>query len=483
MLAAFACKEEAPVVAPPPPAAVAVAPKAAAGSAVELWTRLPESRNACPEVYDYFPGGGMRIFWCHVSEAVPFMKLAELAGVKVFVSGPHADRLVLDSATSFGHYNPAFVKWLADHAVPSDAAAKAAIQPVYDRTMKERAAIYRSALLHLEANPDYLEAEKQVYLAYLSQPGDERPHDRHSAITPEAWPNEYPPAVAFWIRRSIDGTLPLFEEGLVKLMKAYDPQGLEALSKQDFTIAKAAPAVAGELPFPNDTLLGSIQNAWAAIEHREPDTACPHQFAYVPGGLRVQYCRAAAVLGYAALQSKLDFPIFLSGPHTKSELALERDTDFGRYNPKFVAWLADQAVPAVSGARVKALGTAGYERFLRTPARVFLWARAYVEHEDKQALLAAYAAWMKNPSAGPSPRYGYEELIPSETYEVQTIGASAIAFWLRRSMDGTDQLFAKGLEKLLSAYDPELVLAYRNTAWADLKKDGSAFEPEPEFGD
>lgn len=43
------------------------------------------------------------------------------------------------------------------------------------------------------------------------------------------------------------------------------------------------------------------------------------------------------------------------------------------------------------------------------------------------------------------------------------LGAQAIAFWLRRSMDGTSEDFQEGLRKLLTAYDREFLTAMADT--------------------
>jgi len=113
LLVISACKkEEAP--------REAASPAPSAMTAKDVLLALPKTQNGCPDVYDYFPDGGMRIFWCHVQTVLPYAKLAEMSGVPIFLSGPHGkDALVLDSKTGFGRYNPAFVRWLIDRALPA----------------------------------------------------------------------------------------------------------------------------------------------------------------------------------------------------------------------------------------------------------------------------------------------------------------------------------------------------------------------------
>jgi hypothetical protein len=49
-----------------------------------------------------------------------FAKLQSLAQVPIFTKGPHSGELNL-TAPEFGYYNPDFVRWARDHAIPASA--------------------------------------------------------------------------------------------------------------------------------------------------------------------------------------------------------------------------------------------------------------------------------------------------------------------------------------------------------------------------
>ncbi len=495
-LLAFGCKKTEGEAATPPPEVkqplMETGLDPGAGGAPStlkgLLLALPASKNGCPDDYDYFPNGGMRIFWCHARTVLPFSALAELSGTRVFLSGPHTQNaLTLGSKTDFGHYNPAFVRWMIDKALPSatDPSARKELAPIYDRYLRERGRIYLSALAIVKANPERFDEERKSYLEH-ENPQNRYGEDFAPAPAMEDWPNELPPAVAFWVRRSIDGTAGLFEEGLGKLVDAYDPEAKAEVSRRDWKIAEAAEPDAA-LPFSGDSLEAKIKNAWVAVASVEPDGACPDQFAYDPGGLRVQYCRAASVLTYRTLQTALDLPIFLKGPHTKTELSLESN-DFGRYNPKFVGWLVDNGVPAATDPKLRALTQPSYDSHLQVPARLLLFTRERLLRDAalRDRLKREYAAFLADPESKPQPRYDWESLISSSSYEVQTIGASGLAFWLRRSIDGTDALFDRGLRKVLKTYDAEwLAKMERSKSLSELQTNAGFGEdvPEDELGD
>src|SRR5688572_10695503 len=79
----------------------------------KAWVGIHDSPNGCPDDFDYFPGGGMRIFYCHLKTIAAYDAIQKAAGMPIFLSGPHTPtQLLLDQETKFGHYNPEFVRWL-----------------------------------------------------------------------------------------------------------------------------------------------------------------------------------------------------------------------------------------------------------------------------------------------------------------------------------------------------------------------------------
>ena len=108
----------------------------------DIWQRLAQTHNTCPDSYDYHPEGGLRMFACHLRALVPYRTLHEASGLSVFLSGPHTDtELSLTSDKSFGYYNPELVRWMVEHLVPGahDSAFRAATQGHYDTYVREKA--------------------------------------------------------------------------------------------------------------------------------------------------------------------------------------------------------------------------------------------------------------------------------------------------------------------------------------------------------
>jgi hypothetical protein len=209
-----------------------------------IWLHLDMLPNACPDEFDYFPDGAMRIFYCHVHAWLSFRELRRWAGGSVFRSGPHRDDLKLDEAYDFGHYDPNFVKWAVDKLIPgrSDSTFRRNSQDIYKRFISERAHTYADVYVKMQSNPKWLAHERDAvvrgiqahtleayfykYSAFLDDRYFDTPEDQFDSLELDSHGhdcNVVKVAVAFWLRRSIDGTAPLFFDGLKKLIAAYEP--------------------------------------------------------------------------------------------------------------------------------------------------------------------------------------------------------------------------------------------------------------------
>ncbi len=221
--------------------------------ALESW----RTTTQCAE-FDYFPDGGIQNFWCHRPEGLTLEKLRSLAGVDVFVSGPHtATGLKLDAKASFGHYNPAFVQWLVDHASPParGSVLRQMTQEHYNSTMRPLARVFWHTLRLIEADDACFQQEKSLYARQVAArtlpaqyyerwfftmnpdfcpraaKGLVRPNDTYfyeHGMDGGMDGNVVKTVYGFWIRRSLDGTMPTFAAGLRKLIDAYDPEMLTA---------------------------------------------------------------------------------------------------------------------------------------------------------------------------------------------------------------------------------------------------------------
>ena len=230
------------------PAAAPSAP-----SALESALREVTRKSQCQD-FDYYPNGGIQNFWCHRSARISLASIRELAGVDIFTKGPHnADTLQLDAASDFGRYNPAFVRFLIDKAGPSEhgSAAQKATQPSYDAHLKPLAEIFWKTYAKSQSDKECFAREKAAYgdlIAKKKLPKDyyERwfyfmnPYfcDRgaqhnftfysDNAFDAGVDGNVTKSVIGFWLRRSLDGTMDAFAEGLRKMLAAYEPELIAA---------------------------------------------------------------------------------------------------------------------------------------------------------------------------------------------------------------------------------------------------------------
>lgn len=214
-------------------------------SALREWSRTTQCQD-----FDYFPNGGIQNFWCHRPTRITLASIRGLAGVDIFTTGPHPkDDLTLDSASDFGHYDPAFVRFLVDKAGPSDhgSVAQKATQAAYDANLKPLAEIFWKTYAKSQADKGCFAREKAAYgdlIAKKRLPKDyyERwfyfmnPYfcDKGAAksfnfYTDNAFDagvdgNVTKTVFGFWLRRAMDGTMDTFAEGLKKLIASYEPE-------------------------------------------------------------------------------------------------------------------------------------------------------------------------------------------------------------------------------------------------------------------
>ena len=150
-------------------------------------------------------------------------------------------------------------------------------------------------------------------------------------------------------------------------------------------------------------------------------------YDYFPhGGIKTIYCHIDSVLSYKMINEvarRNGMTVFVKGPHTEDTLNLGAST-FGHYNKDFVIWLRENAIPGDDNKLLKKTLQPIYNRYLKSLARIFY--REYLEFGQKRE-------WYGNRAS------------------------MAEGFWQRRSVDGTKEEFYKGLKKLLSIYDKEVL--------------------------
>ena len=195
----------------------------------QTWLNLDKSTNQCKDIYDYYPDGGMRIFYCHIKSSFSYSDLVKASHIPVFRKGPHTrEELNLKSRFDFGHYNKDFVIWLKDFALLAmgDADFRSNTQVLYDKYIKNLAITYKRTHEELIRDPQYFQRETDKYLALMqNRTLDEYYYDNFyefkNLYNQGLDGNVVKTAVLFWFRRNIDGTEKEFYDALNTLIKLY----------------------------------------------------------------------------------------------------------------------------------------------------------------------------------------------------------------------------------------------------------------------
>jgi len=236
---------------------------------MDLWSAFSDSYgDDCDRDFQTIRDFGVRYLACNAAAALPLAVIADRAPVAPFRSGPHmatSQAVVLDlnAGREFGRYNPAFVRWVTDAAVPDNAAARQLVTPIYRDHVARPARLYWLAHNALSAVgfPGTLPPGKLAdYQAYLNggpateaiagfEGGDTvSTYDFIDSLPPLVpagetvvtvngqaldlvdWPlrEEASTGVAFWIRRDADGTADEWRAGLRAMLQAYDANWLAA---------------------------------------------------------------------------------------------------------------------------------------------------------------------------------------------------------------------------------------------------------------
>lgn len=224
-----------------------------------------------------------------------------------------------------------------------------------------------------------------------------------------------------------------------------------------------------------------FQELWRALP--QMSSGCPAEekgvswfdYGFPGGGMRTVYCYARSKATFAGLEKAAGMPVFASGPHRAGKLDLAAGASFGHYNPDFVRWLGRAAVPREGEAlhaatqplyrdRVQPLARIYYVTYLKMHSGHGAWLE-----RQKRALEAEMrhprsheigAGWYEKYDFFMNPSYFAHEKDDGYLMDHGFDGGwdcnlvkTAVGFWLRRSLDGTDELFFADLKQLLASYD------------------------------
>jgi hypothetical protein len=210
----------------------------------ELWLEISKGTYSCDGEYDY-PDSTFRYLYCQLKSIIPYSKIVKMFGKRIFVSGPHTlDTIDLSSRTSFGHYDKDFVIWLNNKIRPilRDKEFVKFSKDIYEHTYGWALRTYYTTYFLLESDKKLKRSLIQQYIKNMSEAYhytgyDHEWHDIQSSFFETKVPSEFqilysdgpnaaPPAIHYWLRRSIDGTDKEFVKLIENILKAYDREFL-----------------------------------------------------------------------------------------------------------------------------------------------------------------------------------------------------------------------------------------------------------------
>jgi hypothetical protein len=189
-----------------------------------------------------------------------------------------------------------------------------------------------------------------------------------------------------------------------------------------------------------------------------------NDFDYWPdGGLRSIYDHLRTFIDYRTLVKISPVPIYLSGPHSDINLSLNERYQFGHYNPEFIHWLDKHiSILTEDGDFIKTTKPL-FDKYISKTAFAYWECYRCLEKDTKlkEHLKLDYLKHINERNLPVGFYYNiawdskeYESINKlSNKYSVNIV-APAIYFWLRRSIDGTDEKIYTALDKLLRAYYP-----------------------------
>ncbi|NEQ75680.1 MAG: ATP-binding protein [Okeania sp. SIO2C9] len=213
-----------------------------------------------------------------------------------------------------------------------------------------------------------------------------------------------------------------------------------------------------------------IRSAWISLKplktkeqegyYQEKDEECGTTLDY---GLRDLYCKIKPFADYRKLIAISGLPIFISGPHSDSELNFDGGYEFGYYNPEFLNWIQENVIIDPGDNLLKQSIQSAYNDKIRVVARAFYQSHKilFANPEELKAVKDEYQQHLieKNlPDLYFERYWEFGKKLEAQTksgLEYKYIVMSSAGFWVRRSMDGTEKQFFDMLTKLLSIYDKD----------------------------
>ncbi len=411
---------------------------------------------------------GLRSLYHATRKKTSIYALGALFGTKVFLSGPHGEHPNYDGK-DFGHYNPEFVKRVRIVAdlLSTDPERVERTRAAFEARLRRQAMTYRLVHKALHEDPAWYPGFRDKAVAAFGT--DDATFVAYDELRPlvDAFNKdgyddyETYTACYFWVRRDVDGTALAWVHALDSLLAAYGvkvPESAPGLPK-GARVQKPVVSRPFELTRALDGYETIVTTLEPAGDAGSDQALLERMKTYLPDlGARSLYFAARKHATIAMVEQLFGTPVFRAGPHGEHP-NFEAGDDFGRYNPEFLRrlQLAAEGLRA-DAARVDRTRAAFNSRVSRL-ARGYR--RAYeAVHEDPAwfaKLRAEYQRAMSDPEKDP----GFVEFDKANAlatklekeggfdwYEVNT----ALYFWVRRNIDGSDAALLETLDTVLEAY-------------------------------
>jgi hypothetical protein len=193
------------------------------------------------------------------------------------------------------------------------------------------------------------------------------------------------------------------------------------------------------------------------------------EYDFAEGGVLTKYEYIRSLLSYEDLQAMLNYPIFLSGPHTQNNLNLKSEYTFGHYNPKFVSELRFHINEILRNNYFIKYTKPIMEKFNILPLLTgykTIYEISKSNPTEFEAIKSQYLKGLKDQSWSSQNEYvnGYRDILPDEikTEQYWNWGETSYYFWIRRDIDNTKEIWIGIINDVLNAYDYSQSTIYKS---------------------
>lgn len=178
-------------------------------------------------------------------------------------------------------------------------------------------------------------------------------------------------------------------------------------------------------------------------------------YGFKDGWLLNKFEYIRSLLTYKDFQAMLDYPIYLSGPHTSNELKLNSKYSFGYYNPKFVLILR-KSVLSIMGDKEFIKNTKplleryGILEFLKKHKDIYEIIQK--EPNDFKKIKSDFLEGIRDKTLEDD---AYRTRVPSsiDSDYYWNWSETSYYFWVRRDIDNTIEIWISLVNDVLKAYD------------------------------